>query len=180
MGLRQQQARALYEDFRNEWRIIKQDRATRVRFWKVWLRSLRTWRNDSLVDRQERSFLAPKSSAAKEIKSLTSGTAGASKKEQTTSTDRTPDLKQDRCSELTGPTLGTASRLSLADQLRVLTIQFSLQDLSPVNVRAALEMQLRLLEGPTSFRQVLDEMIDEQRPRPGSPNDYVNLDQVGM
>jgi hypothetical protein len=72
------------------------------------------------------------------------------------------------------------SPLSLPEQLRVLTIQFSLQDLSPVNVRAALEMQLRLLEGPTMFRGVLDEMIDERRPRPDSHDDYVNLDQVGM
>ena len=63
--------------------------------------------------------------------------------------------------------MGPKGRLSLADQLRWLTIQFSLEPTyRPALVRAALELQLRLLEPETMFSGVLKEMIAEQQPRP--------------
>ena len=67
-----------------------------------------------------------------------------------------------------GPTLGPDSPLPMTEQLRYWTIQFSLSQLSHVNVQTALTHQLRLLEDGTMFRAVLDEMIAEQRPQPVS------------
>ena len=97
------------------------------------------------VQEQESSLLAPV-----ETRSSTTGSESESK---------------------TRPTLGPDSPLTLSEQLRYLTLQFSLKEMSTVGVVHALELQLKLLEPETIFVSVLQSMIDERRPQLDSLED---------
>ena len=71
-----------------------------------------------------------------------------------------------------GATLGTASKLTLSQQIRTIMIQFCLLSESTVHVVDALKNALEMLTLPQSpFRKVLNEMIAEQQQRIASPEE---------
>lgn len=77
--------------------------------------------------------------------------------------------KSSLTSLLGSPTLGPNGTLPLSEQLRWMTLQWSLHLLDSATVTRALQLQLKLLEDGTMFRAVLDEMIEEQQPHLDSP-----------